>query len=290
MISVTQLSSYVYCPRKLFISSILKIKEPPKESLIKGKVWHQTFDLINKGEKNVVFEIKSVVYEDILDLYKKNFSKYLRKSIINNKKSLASFNISPLSLFKEFWPNILEEAKLRAFNVYSFILRERIVPPINNQLLWDRLSPKIYSEQYVVSEKLGVSGIIDFIEVYSLNNNEFYVPIELKTGKHPSNGIWDTHKVQIGAYILILESIGKNSFEGFLKYSGLNDKKSILMDKNLREYLLKIIEETKKVLSLKEPPHKINNKNKCEACSFKELCYDEETLKIRLKEVFRNST
>lgn len=290
MISVTQLSSYVYCPRKLFISSILKIKEPPKESLIKGKVWHQTFDLINKEEKNVVFEIKSVVYEDILDIYKKNFSKYLRKSIINNKKSLASFNISSLSLFKEFWPNILEEAKLRAFNVYSFIMRERIAPPINNQLLWDTLSPKIYSEQYVVSEKLGVSGIIDFIEVYSLNNKEFYVPIELKTGKHPSNGIWDTHKVQIGTYILILESMGKNSFEGCLKYSGLNDKKIILMDKNLREYLLKIIEETKKVLSSKEPPHKINNKNKCEACSFKELCYNEEALKIRLKELFKNST
>ena len=41
MLSVTHLSSYLYCPRKLYLQKVLSIYEPPKEALVKGTIRHK---------------------------------------------------------------------------------------------------------------------------------------------------------------------------------------------------------------------------------------------------------
>ncbi|GIU69390.1 MAG: hypothetical protein KatS3mg002_0626 [Candidatus Woesearchaeota archaeon] len=290
MINVTQLSEYIYCPRKLFISGVLQLKEPSKESLVKGSIWHKTYDLINKGEKNIVISVKSDNYEEIFDLYKRTFAKYLREAIISQKSALKKLEISMISVFKEYWPNFEEEAILRASNIYSFIKKSNLL----GEELWEKLTPKILSEQYFKSENLGISGIIDIIEVHETFSHEglekLYVPIELKTGSIPSKGIWDTHRIQLGAYLLLLEESGKKTGEGLIKYVSCKENRKVVenrvlvMDAFLKQEIKKTIFNVREILSSKEPPEKTSNKNKCSKCSFREICYNDQSMKKLLEE------
>lgn len=271
MVNATQLSSYIYCPRKLFISSVLGVKEPPKEALVKGKVWHQTHEMINNNEELIVLEIHSKEYSEIFDIYRKHFAKLLRTTIILNKTQLQHFNIVLLDLFNEYWPYFEEEAKIRALNISQFIAKQEIF----GEELWKKLTPKIISEKYFKSEKLHLSGIIDMIEVY----DELHVPVELKTGKFPSKGMWDTHKIQLGAYLLMLEDSGKKVNEGVLRYKGSEDKRVLVMNSLLKEEILDIVKDVQKILKSLEAPNFTSNKNKCNVCSFKDLCYNNAKIK-----------
>ena len=63
-ISVSLLSSYLYCSTKLFLEKVLLLEEPPKESIVMGSVRHETYDSINKKEEEIVTSItKKATFE-----------------------------------------------------------------------------------------------------------------------------------------------------------------------------------------------------------------------------------
>ncbi len=157
-ISVTFLSSYLYCPRKLYFEQVLKIIKIPREALVKGTIRHETYDGINKSEEELVNFLKvGMTYEEVFSEYKKVYTKILRKTIIKNKGILreAKLDIS-LTLTKTL-PMILEEAKYHATNVYSYHKKTGLT----GKELWESLTPKIESEVRVESDTLGLKGIID---------------------------------------------------------------------------------------------------------------------------------
>ena len=279
MVHATQLSSYLYCQRKLFISKVLLIEEPPKEELVKGQVWHRTMEWVNKHEQQIVEKIATKNFMDISEIYRKEFAKALRNTIIHHKKELQEFDIRLMDLFKEYWPAVDEEAKVRAWNVASFVNKHNLF----GKELWEKLSPKILSEQYFKSEKLGISGIIDMIEVH---DNTLFVPIELKTGKVPdgSNAMWPGHRVQLATYMMLLEDAGKQVSEGVLKYKD-SDKRILVLNTLLKEEVMHLVDEVNKIISGFDIPEKTDNKKKCEKCSFKEICYDDEKIKGLLETV-----
>ena len=200
MLSVTALSSYMYCKRKLYLNRVLKLYEPPKAALVKGTIRHETYDLINKNQENLVKSIREKLsLEKIKEKFKDKYEKFLKIALLNNKKGLKQFDIKPEELFKQVYPLILEEAETRSFNIFNFIEKTNLL----GQELWENLTPKIQSEVKIESKELGLRGIIDQIEVYE----ESMVPVELKTGKAPRDGVWPGHKIQIAAYALLLEVI-----------------------------------------------------------------------------------
>ncbi len=275
MVSATQLSSFLYCPRKLFISKVLLLEEPKKEELIKGTVWHATQEYINKSEEQIVITLKTSDYQEIFDQYRSTFAKFLRAAIIKHKSALAEFNISLFTLFKEYWPSIEEEAKERALKVSSFMKQSGLF----GKELWDKLTPKILSEQYFKSTALNLSGIIDVIEVHKhADGTETYVPVELKTGTVPQKGVWDGHRVQIGAYMLLLSDLGKNSPEGIVKYKDSADKRILAMNSMLKEEIIDLISKVSVLLSAFALPDRVDNKNKCMKCPFKDTCYDDSKM------------
>ena len=74
------LSSYMYCPRKLYLERVLKLYEPPKEALVKGSIRHETYDLINKNEEKLVKSIKEKLpLEKIRAKYTNEYLKFLRR-------------------------------------------------------------------------------------------------------------------------------------------------------------------------------------------------------------------
>jgi len=198
---------------------------------------------------------------------------------------LKQFDIKLMDLFKQFWPAMDEEAKIRAWNVAAFATKHDIF----GKELWEKLSPKILSEQHFKSEKLGLSGVIDMIEVY---DNIVYVPIELKTGMVPdgNNAMWPGHRMQLAVYLMLLEDSGKSVSEGVLKYKGSDEKRVLMLNTLLKEEVLDLVNQVNKLIKGFDIPEKTDNKKKCIKCSFKEVCYDDEKMEKLVQESRKNKS
>jgi len=278
-ISVTMLSTYLYCPRMLFLQRVLAVEEPPKESLVLGSLRHEIYDFINKSEERIVTSIKEKTdYQRLISTYKTFYSKILREKIIKNKSKIKEVNLDIVNVFKRTWPLILQEAETRTKNIFDFIQEYNVF----GKELWDRLTPKIISEQRVESEKLQLKGIIDRIEVYE----DGYVPIELKTGKMPKQGVWPGHRIQIAAYALLLEEKFKTKVkEGFVCYLDVNETRQISINPFMKEEIIKLINEIQGLLKNHDIPNYCENKNKCVKCGLRETCYNEQEVTTLLSEI-----
>jgi len=273
MLSVTTLSSYLYCPRKLYLQYVLKLTEPPKEALIKGSIRHETYEHINLAEESMIKSItKITTLDDLKGKYHQKYREILLGIIKSYKDRLKAFNILPQDLFKNVWPLILAESETRAEKVHDFIQKHYIY----GEELWQKLTPKIESELKITSEELGLRGIIDQIEIYK----QGFVPIELKTGKAPKEGIWPGHRIQLVAYALLLEEKFKVEIkEGFVHYLDTKQRRHIALNPFMKIEIKDLIEKVNKLLNSRNIPDYEKNQNKCMVCGLKKRCYDEESLK-----------
>ena len=282
-ISVSMLSSYLYCPRKLFIERVLGIRpEIPKEALIRGSIRHRVYEKINLCQEELVKSISKKDFEFILGAYKLKFIKILKQTIVSSKEELASIEVPLTEFFKEIKPYIENEAEYRAKKVFEFIKETGLT----GDGLWEELAPKIKPEYRVSSGILGLRGIIDELEVYP----EFCVPVELKTGKMPSEGVWPGHKVQVGAYALLLEEkFGAKVEKAVVRYLDSNASREVAINPFLRQEVKEIIEKVQNMLDSAEIPDFVGNENKCGACDLKEVCFDKNTINEKLKSEISNS-
>ena len=278
-ISVSMLSTYLYCPRMLFLQKVLAVEEPPKESLVLGSLRHEIYDFINQNEQKIVSSIREKIqYSQLLSTYKTRYSKILKEKIIQNKSKIREVNLDIVNVFKKTWPLILNEAELRAKNIFDFILEYNVY---GNEL-WEKLTPKIISEKSIESEKLQLKGIIDRIEIHK----NIYVPVELKTGKMPKEGVWPGHRIQIAAYaMLIEENFNTNVKEGFIRYLDTNETRQIAINPFMKEEIIELTKEIQNLLKNQEIPNYCENRNKCVKCSLRSTCYNEHEVTILLSEI-----
>ena len=273
IIPVTAISAYLYCKRKLFLESVLKIIEPPKKAMVNGSIRHQAYDEINKIEETVVKSIRadSASATEVLRLYIREYSRVLKQVVMKNKHKLRSAGLPLTDAYSQNWKFLASEAETRAANIISFIEKERFF----GAELWEKLVPKIHSELRVVSQGLGLKGVIDRIEDYGTYN----IPIELKTGKMPKDGVWPGHRVQIAAYMLMLsEKLNANISTGIIKYLDQNEAREVRMNPFLKEEVEKLAADTRGVLTGKTLPDFADNENKCKACGIREICHNKGLL------------
>ncbi len=269
-ISVSLLSAYQYCPRKIFLERVLKLYEPPKEALLLGTIRHEIYELINNKEEEIVTNIQEKTSNEELETtYKNIYSKILRNVIIKHKENLKQFEVNINELFKRIQPLIQNEAKNRSNNISIFINKHNIF----GKELWEKLTPKIQSEIKIRSATLNLTGIIDQLEIYE----DSFTPIELKTGKAPKEGAWPGHKIQIAAYAMLLEEKHNTKIkEGFIHYLDINERRHIPINIFLKEEIIQLIEKVKTLLQSKTIPDFCNNKNKCNVCGLRTSCYDKK--------------
>ncbi|MBD3249715.1 CRISPR-associated protein Cas4 [Candidatus Woesearchaeota archaeon] len=278
-LSVSMLSSYLYCRRKLFLQYVLKLTEPDKSALVKGSVRHETYEGINEIDKYLVEGIqKGESFEDIQKRLLNAYSGILRKRISKNLKRLRSVEIDPIGLYKNTLPYFEKESMLRTEHLFKFINRYNLY----GAELWEKLVPKIHSEIRITSERYGIRGIVDRIEEYP----EGFVPVELKTGKAPREGAWPGHRIQLGAYALLMEEYyGKEIKEGFIHYLDNDEKVHIDINPFFREEIKELKEKVRALVNSREIPEIECNKNKCMKCGLREQCFDEKLLKFRLNQL-----
>jgi CRISPR-associated protein Cas4 len=281
MISVTSLSSYDYCKRKLFLEKVLKIVVVPKTAIVKGTIRHETYDAINKKEEELVKSIKQrFSLNRLVKVYQRTHAQLLKEVILGNKSLLQEADLPLAETFRNTLPYILAESQSRAVNIHKFIKKHNVL----GDELWNRLEPKLESEFKLRSRNLKLSGIIDQIEVFK----DHVVPVELKTGKAPRTGVWPGHKLQIGAYMLMLQDQGHKVNEGFVNYLDHNAKRPVTLTPFLKQEIFSIRDNVLELFERKELPDFCTNENKCGVCSLKELCYNREFIADKIRELENN--
>lgn len=279
MISVSLLSAYRYCKRKLFLERVLGLSEGPKQAPIKGKIRHKIYEKINNIEEQLVTSItKKHTFQDILQAYNTTYAEIIRNTLEHYKHPLKSVKLKKIEIFRQIWPAFQQEAKLRARNTYNFIQRHNIY----GKELWQKITPKIKSELKIKSENLNLIGKIDQLELHK----EMLIPVELKTGKSPSNGIWPGHKIQIGAYALLLEDYYQKKVKhGSVIYLDQNIRRTIIINAFLKDEIIELRKQVEQLLDSTKPPEFTENQNKCNKCGLKDLCRNEEFIHARLQEL-----
>ncbi|MBD3304672.1 CRISPR-associated protein Cas4 [Candidatus Woesearchaeota archaeon] len=270
MLAVTSLTTYLFCPRKLFLEKVMGYEEIPRALLVKGLIKHKVFDEMNRYEADLVSSFqKGITKDQIFDKYFALYSDILRRAILNSRKQLRLAKLLPVSAFKQFQPVFRQESEARAETIFNFI-REKNVFGVE---LWENLTPKIKSEYKITAEGVGISGKVDQVLVYPGS----VVPIEIKSGRAPKEGAWDNHKVQLAAYALLLENVFKISIPaGFVKYVDENAFRRIEINAFLKDQVKDMIKRVNDLLKSRQLPKKVTNIKKCEKCGLKNICYSEE--------------
>lgn len=277
-VSVTLLSAYDYCSRKLFMSNVLKLIEPPKEAMTLGSIRHKTFEEINDHEESIVKSVrKNTSFEDLFDKIKKIYGNILRRNVRDRKEELKSFGLHLPSVFKNSWPSIMREANERTKNIFEFMNRTKL----EGEELWQELTPKISSEVKIISNNLKLIGVIDQVRNYT----QYLEPVELKTGSAPSEGVWSSHRLQIGAYIMLLREERNNSYnKGIIRYLDTATTRKVILNPFLETEVLKQRDKVISLLSGSSLPERTKNIKKCSSCPFKDTCYDDKQMEKLMEE------
>lgn len=270
MLSVTSLTAYLYCARKLYLQKVLGYEEIPKEFLVRGAIKHRVFEEMEKTEKGIIYSIdSSSAYEQILDMYNKRYAQILRMVIIQSKNQLKLVSLLPMDAFKQYILLFRLEAEVRASNLFSFIQKNKVY----GEDLWEALTPKLKSEYKIASQNLYLTGKIDQVQVFPT----MLLPVELKTGKAPKEGAWEDHKIQLAAYALLLEDSFKIPINsGIIRYLDDNQARSIEINPFLKDQVKELVKDVRAMLSSEKLPPFNKNENKCKSCSLKEVCHDPE--------------
>ena len=225
LISVTDLCAYKFCIRSLYLKLVLGLREPVKPVMLLGGIRHRIYDQANKREEGIVTQIASGTdRQRILALFSEAYNEILQDSVSKYSSQLGNLGIMDgTSVASQLEPAVLSQAHSRADEIISFSSKAKLF----GSDLWEALTPKIITELSVRSTKFRLKGIVDRVEVYG---NE-YVPVEIKTGRTPSEGVWPDHRIQLASYMLLLnDKFNANVKEGLVKYVATDQTRQIVMN------------------------------------------------------------
>ena len=275
----SQLSSYLYCKRKLFLDYVLKIITPPKDVMLRGTILHKLQEKIFQSEQFIVEKIlEKTDFESLKNKFSREYQKILTNLIAINRKEIDKYNL--LSNILRSGRKIIGEIAEERTKIILDIIETKNVFGEN---LWLEIFPKIKAEVTLSSKELNLRGRVDRIEIYP----DKMIPVELKTGKSPKEGLWPGQKAQVASYLLMMNEIYGNKIdEGVLFYIDENIRRSIFINPMLKDEIKDLISKVMDVLtSSKLPPFCPNNK-KCEKCSLRNFCYDEKFINQKMNEKF----
>ncbi|MEK6820397.1 MAG: CRISPR-associated protein Cas4 [Nanoarchaeota archaeon] len=256
IINVTDIISYLYCPRKVYLKLVKGIKEPPTKQMISGFLKHKIFDIFNKNESIIVSSIKeNLNEEEIQTLYKQQIVKITQEAVSIYSNMLKSFSISQQELLNSILEFMEKEINLRVSAIKSSLNLG-----FRGKELWRELKPKYLTEFSVISENLGLKGRIDRVRL-----EEEILPYEIKT----RDEIYESDKIQLAAYSLLLqEEFGKKVDKGIVETK--TKKQEVELTDEMKDRVLQIAEEIRNMKEAEMP----NNFKKCRYCNSREECFE----------------
>lgn len=129
-------------------------------------------------------------------------------------------------------------------------------------------------ELYLRSEKLGIHGKIDVLELKNIKSiGTTLTPIERKRG----SSYHHNDEVQLAAYCMLLEDyLGEPVTMGYLYLFGTNERYAITITDWHRDKVMQVVEAIRR-MTIDRIPDFAENRNKCEKCSTVQYCMPLET-------------
>jgi len=258
MITISDIVSWLYCPRKLYLSVVKGIRGPPNKLMIEGKLRHNILESFSNREENLVKNIvKDSLPEEFLLSYQSFLRDIAKEVFMKNNNLIDSFSIDRTELFKKILQNFEEDMKIRVLSI-----KQGILDGFLGEDLWKNLKPKYISEMKLESEILGLKGRIDRVEF----NEDKIIPYELKSR---DNKIFFSDEIQLTAYAMLLEDNYKKIIsEGMIECSGKKQKTEIKEENKI--IVLDIAEKIRNID--KNVPEMPSNFGKCSKCDLREDC------------------
>ncbi len=258
IINVTDIIEYLYCPRKLWLRKVKKIKTPLTKPMVLGFLAHKITDYLNKNERALVSSINSKITEKEINLIYESLIRKISLEIFDKHINLIkSYKINDKEFLENFLKNNNEEVLLR-----TKAITKTISLGFLGIELWRNLSPKYLTEFKIVSEALGLRGRIDRIEL-----SQAPVPYELKT----RTDVFESDTIQLSAYTLLLEDYFMKKIPyGIIQTT--SGKTEIHITDELKNKVLEIAEKIREILN--QEPALQENFKKCKNCQLKDDCLE----------------
>lgn len=124
------------------------------------------------------------------------------------------------------------------------------------------------------SERYGLSGKADIVEVRKGKSELLYAPVEYKKGRRRK---WDNDDVQLCAQAFCLEEMFSVTVpEGFIYHAGSKRRRKVTFDELLRSETKRTIEAVRALIANREVPPAVL-KPRCDGCSLRSVCLPELT-------------
>lgn len=254
IINVTDITEYLYCPRKVYLKLVKGIRQPPNKPMILGMLRHKIFDLFNKNESTLVAGIKTKINAgEIKKLYDN-----LLHQIVNEVSSFNSNLMFKFDIQKPEFSNSVKETTNPEINLRVNAILSGINSGFLGKELWRNLKPKYLTEFKLESPELGLRGRIDRIMF-----SDKILPFEIKTREK----VYESDKIQLAAYALLLEKeFGKKIDSGVIEFRG--NQQPVQLDEELKAQVIELADEIRNMKEGKMP----SNFSKCKQCQLREEC------------------
>jgi CRISPR-associated exonuclease Cas4 len=109
---------------------------------------------------------------------------------------------------------------------------------------------------------------------YLVQGGRDVIPVEVKSGRIPSDGPYPSHILQLAAYCLLVEEAYKRRPPyGIILYADEADQgHEIDFTSELEERVLEILKEMRRALAERDAPRNHNQVIRCQACSYRMAC------------------
>ncbi|MFZ5955810.1 MAG: PD-(D/E)XK nuclease family protein [Nanoarchaeota archaeon] len=275
LINVTDLSSYIYCPRKYYLEKIKGLKQAPTKVMIEGKIRHEILEEFGKTELKFLenFELinKEFTKKKMLICYENFVKKIIEDNFKKNMHIIKNFKINENEFASIIFESMKEEIELRAESVDNAIKKGFF----GKELILN-LIPKYASEFYLESETLGIKGRADRI-VFSDLTNKNIIPFELKTREIQK--IYLSDEIQLACYSLLLEEKFCTKIPVAILQAG-NKKFEVLISSELRQKVFDLIEQIRDIEKNLVFP---SNFSKCQTCAYEKECGELKVISIKEK-------
>jgi len=134
----------------------------------------------------------------------------------------------------------------------------------------------IQEEPILCSDKFGISGRPDRL----IRQNESIAPSIIRTGNIPDNGVWNTERLALTAYSILVEEKYNSIVEkGFVEYVRWGKVRQCVIKRHERRQVLRIRDKIKRIQDgfMPERPKDAP----CEYCNFIGICDVKSTLASR---------
>ncbi len=259
LLSVTELSAYMYCARKYYLEKVKGLRQPANKAMTEGLIRHNVLEEFSNKEEKLVCSFGSLKKPQVIEKFNALLELCIHKVFEENVNKIKEFEINVGELHNKIVDALQREILPRAETIDE-AMRKGFV----GEELWKNLEPKYVSEMILVSRNLGLKGRADRV----LISKDEILPFELKT--RVADRVWPSDEIQVTCYAMMLEEKFNTQISKGILETG-NVRHFISIDDEKKKKVRNIILEVREVLegrNLKYP----NSFGKCRSCPWKKEC------------------